>query len=65
MTIKEILQRIRTELQLRKVQLATDMIEGQVSDFNHYKKIVGVAEGLMQADAIVDGIIKQIEKEDE
>tara|TARA_R100000315_G_C5233372_1_gene144438 strand:+ start:181 stop:306 length:126 start_codon:yes stop_codon:yes gene_type:complete len=41
------------------------MIEGQVSDFNHYQKIVGVAEGLMQADVIVDGIIKQIEKEDE
>jgi len=65
MTIKEILQRIRTELQLKKVQLATDMVEGQISDFNHYQKIVGVAEGLMQADVIVDGIIKQIEKEDE
>ena len=48
------------ELQLRKVQLATDMVEGQISDFNHYQKIVGMAEGLMQADAIVNGIIEQI-----
>jgi|TARA_R110001583_G_scaffold5798_3_gene30777 ribosomal protein S12 methylthiotransferase accessory factor YcaO len=65
MTVKEILQRITMELQLRKVQLATDMVEGQISDFNHYQKIVGMAEGLMQADAIVNGIIEQIEKEDE
>ncbi len=41
------------------------MVEGRVSDLNHYHKSVGVAEGLMEAYAIVDDIINKIEKEDE
>lgn len=65
MTTKELLERIKLELQTRKSQLAIEMIEGRISDFNHYHKSVGIAEGLMQAHAVVDGIIEKIEKEDE
>ena len=65
MTVKEILERIKTDLQTRKSQLANDMVEGRISDFNHYHKSVGISEGLMQAYVIVDEIIEKIEKEDE
>tara|TARA_B100000700_G_scaffold300387_1_gene368483 strand:+ start:206 stop:403 length:198 start_codon:yes stop_codon:yes gene_type:complete len=65
MTVKEILVMIKADLQTRKSQLANDMVEGQISDLNHYHKSVGIAEGLMQAHAVVDGIIEKIEKEDE
>ena len=41
------------------------MVEGRMSDFNHYHKSVGIAEGLMQAYTVVDEIIEKIEKEDE
>ena len=65
MTVKEILERIKKDLQTRKNQLANDMVEGRVSDLNHYHKSVGIAEGLMEAHVIVDEIINKIEKEDE
>jgi hypothetical protein len=65
MTIKELLERIKKQLQTRKSQLASDMVEGRISDLNHYHKNVGIAEGLVIAQDIIDEILKQMEKEDE
>jgi hypothetical protein len=65
MTIKELLERIKKQLQTRKSQLASDMVEGRISDLNHYHKSVGIAEGLVIAQDIIDEILKQMEKEDE
>ena len=41
------------------------MVDGQLSDFSHYQKSVGIADGLMEDNAIVDGIIEKMESEDE
>ncbi len=65
MTTKELLERIKLELQTRKSQLAIEMIEGRISDFNHYHKSVGIAEGLVISQDVIDETLKQIEKEDE
>ena len=65
MTVKEMLAMIKADLQARKSQLANDMVEGRISEFNHYHKSVCISEGLMQAYVIVDEIIEKIEKEDE
>mgnify|MGYP003138275497 CR=1 FL=1 len=65
MTTKELLERIKLELQKRKSQLAIEMVEGRISDLNHYNKSVGIAEGLMISQDVIDEVLKQIEKEDE
>ena len=65
MTTKELLNRIKMELQERKSQLAHEMIEGRISDLNHYHKSVGIAEGLMISQDVIDETLKKIEKEDE
>jgi len=41
------------------------MVEGRISDLNHYHKSVGIAEGLVIAQDIIDEILKQMEEEDE
>jgi len=65
MTIKELLNRVKLELQERKNQLANEMIEGRISDLNHYHKSVGIAEGLMISQDVIDETLEKIEKEDE
>lgn len=65
MTVKEMLAMIKADLQTRKSQLANDMVEGQISDLNHYHKSVGIAEGLVISQDVIDETLKQIEKEDE
>ena len=65
MTIKELLNRVKLELHKRKSQLANEMIEGRISDLNHYHKSVGIAEGLMISQDVIDETLKKIEKEDE
>jgi hypothetical protein len=41
------------------------MVEGRISDLNHYHKSVGIAEGLMISQDVIDEVLKQLEKEDE
>lgn len=41
------------------------MIEGRISDLNHYHKSVGIAEGLMISQDVIDETLEKIEKEDE
>jgi CRISPR/Cas system-associated endonuclease Cas1 len=65
MTIKELLNRVKLELHKRKNQLANEMIEGRISDLNHYHKSVGIAEGLMISQDVIDETLEKIEKEDE
>ena len=65
MTVKEMLAMIKADLQTRKSQLANDMVEGQISDLNHYHKSVGIAEGLVISQDVIDETLKQIEIEDE
>ena len=65
MTIKELLNRVKLELHKRKNQLANEMIEGRISDLNHYHKSVGIAEGLMISQNVIDETLEKIEKEDE
>ena len=65
MTIKELLERIKKQLQTRKSQLASDMVEGRMSDFEAYHRNVGIAEGLEQASEIIDETLKKLNEEDE
>jgi hypothetical protein len=65
MTTRELLSRIKKELHEKKSQLANEMIDGRISDLNHYHKSVGIAEGLMIAQDVIDETLKKIEKEDE
>ena len=65
MTTRELLSRIKKELHEKKGQLANEMIDGRISDLNHYHKSVGIAEGLMIAQDIIDETVKKIEREDD
>jgi hypothetical protein len=65
MPVKELLEKIKKELLARKNQIATEMVDGRMSDFTHYQKSVGVSEGLHLAAEILDEISKKIEKEED
>lgn len=56
---------MKTKLQTRKKQLSEEMIEGRISDLNHYHKNVGIAEGLMIAQDVIDDTLKKMDEEDE
>ena len=65
MPVKELLEKIKKELLARKNQIATEIVDGRMSDFTHYQKSVGVSEGLHLAAEILDEISKKIEKEED
>jgi len=65
MSIKDLLDRIKKELLTRKSQIATEMVDGRMSDFTHYQKSVGISEGLHLAAEILDEISKKIETEED
>ena len=56
---------IQRNLKERKTTIASDMVEGRMSDFSLYQKNVGIAEGLEQASEIIDETLKQLDEEDE
>jgi|TARA_R110002111_G_scaffold69224_1_gene112093 hypothetical protein len=64
MTVSDLLQQIRKNLEKEKLEIAKSMVEGRVSDFSAYHKNVGIAEGLMQASEIIHETIKNINEED-
>ena len=65
MTVSDLLQQIRKNLEKEKLEIAKSMVEGRVSDFSAYQKTVGIAEGLMQASEIIRETIRNINEEDE
>ena len=56
---------IQKNLKERKSTIASDMVEGRMSDISQYHKNVGIAEGLSQASDIIDATLKQFNAEDE
>ena len=65
MTVSDLLQQIRKNLDKQRLEIAESMVNGRVSDFSSYQKNVEIAEGLMQASAIIRETIKSINEEDE
>ena len=41
------------------------MVEGRMSDFNHYYKNVGIAEGMERSSGIIHEILKKLDEVDE
>lgn len=64
MTVSDLHQQIRKNLEKEKLEIAKSMVEGRISDFNSYQKNVGISEGLMQASDIILETIKNINEED-
>ena len=64
MTISDLLQQIRKNLDKQRLEIAESMVDGRMSDFNTYQKNVGISEGLMQASEIIRETIKNINEED-
>jgi len=65
MTISDLLQQIRTNLEKRRLEIADGMLRGRMSDFETYHKNVGIAEGLEQASDVIHDTIKNLNEEDE
>ena len=65
MTISDLLQQIRNNLEKRRLEIADSMLRGRMSDFEAYHKNVGIAEGLEQASDVIHDTIKNLNKEDE
>lgn len=59
----ELLNLIKKKLKEKKAEIAFDMVEGRMTDFNQYHKNVGMSEGLEVSSEIIDETIKQIDKE--
>jgi hypothetical protein len=64
MTINDLLQQIRKNLEKRRLEIAEGMVDGRMTDFNAYQKNVGIAEGLMQASEVIRETMKNINEED-
>jgi|TARA_B110000977_G_scaffold167996_1_gene216909 hypothetical protein len=65
MTVSDLLQQIRQNLDKQRLEIAESMVDGRMSDFSTYQKNVGISEGLMQASEIIRETIKNINEEDE
>lgn len=65
MTVSDLLQQIRKNLDKQRLEIAESMVDGRMSDFSTYQKNVGISEGLMQASEIIRETIKNINEEDE
>ena len=65
MTISDLLQQIRSNLEKRRLEIADGMLRGRMSDFEAYQKNVGIAEGLEQAADVIHDTIKTLNEEDE
>ena len=65
MTVSDLLQQIRKNLETKRLEIAESMVDGRMSDFSSYQKNVGISEGLMQASEIISTTIKQLNEKDE
>jgi len=65
MTVSDLLQQIRENLNKKRLEIAESLVDGRVSDFSSYQKNVGIAEGLMQASEIIRETIRSVNEEDE
>jgi len=65
MTVSDLLQQIRNNLEKRRLEIADGMLRGRMSDFEAYHKNVGIAEGLEQASDVIRETIKTLNEEDE
>ena len=64
MTVTDLLQRIKQNLETERLAIAEKMVLGRNTDFLSYQKDVGIAEGLSQASDIISETIKKINEED-
>ena len=64
MTITDLLQKIKNNLEKERAAIAEKMVLGRETDFESYQKDVGIAEGLSQASDIVSDTMKTINEED-
>ena len=64
MTVSDLLQQIRNNLEKRRLEIADGMLRGRMSDFEAYQRNVGIAEGLMQASEIIRQTIKDLNEKD-
>jgi len=60
----DLIREIKKQIRLQKTAIASDMVEGRMSDFQSYSKNVGIAEGLEQACSLIDETIKKMNQED-
>jgi len=65
MNTMDLLSLIKKNLQKKKAEIAENMIDGRMSDFQSYQKNVGIAQGIDDACSIIDETIKQINIGDE
>ena len=65
MTVTDLLQMIKKNLEKKKLEIAENMGEGRMSDFESYQKHVGIAEGLEQASEIINETLNKFNEEDE
>jgi hypothetical protein len=65
MTVADLLRSIKKRMLDQKKTIASEMVEGRMSDFQSYQKNVGIAEGLEQACEIIDEVVKTLDEEDE
>jgi hypothetical protein len=64
MTVTDLLQRIKQNLETERLAIAEKMVLGRETDFLSYQKDVGIAEGLNQASDIIRETMKTINEED-
>jgi len=64
MTVSDLLQQIRKNLETKRLEIADGMASGRMSDFEAYQRNVGIAEGLMQASEIIRQTIKDLNEKD-
>ena len=64
MTVTDLLQRIKQNLETERLAIAEKMVLGRETDFLSYQKDVGIAEALNQASDIISETMKTINEED-
>jgi len=60
----DLIREIKKQIRLQKTAIASEMVEGRMSDFQSYSKNVGIAEGLEQACSLIDETMKKMNQED-
>lgn len=65
MTVIDLLKKIQKTLTEEQNSIAQNMLLGQMSSFEAYKKSVGVAEGLERASGIISEMMKKLDDEED
>ena len=64
MTVTDLLQQIKKNLKVKRLEIAESLVQGRISDFESYQKHVGIAEGLEQASEIINETLKKLEEDE-